>query len=117
MYRSLLPTVRSYDAFIDANEDKPLLSLLADDGAESQDKRIYDSEIKHILETALNQLPERERLIIDRRFGFTDDTHSTLKEVSQILHCSRERVRQLEKVAIGRLREVLHGLRPQFYVG
>ncbi|MCZ6779881.1 MAG: sigma-70 family RNA polymerase sigma factor [Acidobacteriota bacterium] len=116
MYRSLLPTVRSYDAAIDASEDKPLLSLLADDGAESQDKRIYDEEIRSILITALSRLPERERLIIDRRFGFTGDTHHTLKEVSQILHCSRERVRQLEKVALTRLRQALNELRPELYV-
>jgi RNA polymerase sigma factor (sigma-70 family) len=111
-----LPTVRSYDAAIDASEDKPLLSLLADDDAETQDKRIYDEEIRHILESALSKLPERERLIIDRRFGFTGDTHCTLKEVSQMLHCSRERVRQLEKVALGRLRQALTELKPEFYI-
>lgn len=117
MYRSLLPTVRSYDDFIDAGDDKPLLSLLADDGAERQDKRIYNEEIKRILEKALESLPERERLIIDRRFGFSDDTHHTLKEISQVLRCSRERVRQLEKVALARLRQALVGLRPQLYLG
>jgi len=116
MYRSLLPTVRSYDALINADDDKPLLSLLADDGAEKQDRRIYAEEVKRILGTALETLPERERLIIDRRFGFSDDTGQTLKEISQVLHCSRERVRQLEKLALARLRQALTGLRPQFYV-
>ena len=117
MYRSLLPSVRSYDDFIDADEGKPLLSLLADDGAEKQDKRIYSEEVKRILESALDLLPERERLIIDQRFGFSDDTHRTLKEISQVLRCSRERVRQLEKVALTKLREALTDLRPQLYVG
>lgn len=117
MYRNLLPSVRSYDAFIDADDDKPLLSLLADDGAERQEKRIYNEEVKRLLESALESLPERERLIIDHRFGFSDDTSHTLKEISQILRCSRERVRQLEKVALARLRQALTGLRPQLYVG
>ncbi len=116
MYRSLLPTVRSYDDLIDADDDKPLLALLADDGAERQDKRIYSEEVKRILESALDTLPERERMIIDRRFGFSDDTSQTLKEISQVLRCSRERVRQLEKVALARLRQALNGLRPQLYV-
>jgi RNA polymerase sigma factor (sigma-70 family) len=117
MYRNLLPTVRSYDDYIDADEDKTLLALLADDGAERQDRRIYSEEVKRILEGALGQLSERERLIIDRRFGFTDDSHQTLKEISKVLRCSRERVRQLEKGALQRLRAALTGLRPQLYVG
>jgi RNA polymerase primary sigma factor len=117
MYRSLLPSVRSYDDFIEAGDDKRLLSILADDGVERQDRRIYSQEVKRILENALDTLPERERLIINRRFGFSDDTNYTLKEISQVLRCSRERVRQLEKVALGRLRQALVGMRPQLYVG
>jgi len=57
-----------------------------------------------LTEAALGTLSPRERLIIAMRFGLGDEEPCTLEKVGQTLKISRERVRQLEKRALKRLR-------------
>ncbi|MDP6447929.1 MAG: sigma-70 family RNA polymerase sigma factor [Pirellulaceae bacterium] len=53
----------------------------------------------------LNQLPDREQLIVRARFGLGDDLRPvTLQSIAEQLHVSRERVRQIEQRAIRKLR-------------
>ena len=54
---------------------------------------------------ALEDLPRRLRMLLALRFGFFDDRSRTLEEVGQELGVTRERVRQLERQALDRLRE------------
>jgi RNA polymerase primary sigma factor len=51
----------------------------------------------------LSDLSHREREIIRMRFGFEND-ESTLEEIGEKFHVTRERIRQLEKKTLGRLR-------------
>jgi RNA polymerase primary sigma factor len=53
---------------------------------------------------ALHQLPERERRILDQRYGLSARPPSTLAQMGESCHLSRERIRQLEKRALRRLR-------------
>jgi RNA polymerase primary sigma factor len=53
----------------------------------------------------LRCLPSRDREAIELRFGLRDGRPRTLAEVSQVLGVTRERVRQLEKRGLVRLRE------------
>jgi RNA polymerase primary sigma factor len=57
---------------------------------------------------AMDELPARLRLVLTLRFGFFDDRPRTLEEVGQELGVTRERVRQLEKQALERLRQSEH---------
>ena len=57
------------------------------------------------LEEAIAGLPERHRRVLVRRYGLDDRKHSTLKELSEELGVSRERVRQLQREAEGMLRD------------
>lgn len=63
-----------------------------------------ETEMLRLTETALALLSQRERMIISMRFGLADDGPCTLEEVGDSLNISRERVRQLEKRALNRLR-------------
>ena len=54
---------------------------------------------------AVGELPPRLRLLLALRFGFFDDRPRTLEEVGQELGVTRERVRQLEKQALTKLRQ------------
>jgi RNA polymerase primary sigma factor len=63
-----------------------------------------ENEILHLTEEALESLNDRERKILSMRFGLGDNQASTLEEVGAYLNISRERVRQLEKRAMNRLR-------------
>ena len=53
---------------------------------------------------AMQDLPPRLRLVLTLRFGFFDDRPRTLEEVGRELGVTRERVRQLERQALDRLR-------------
>ena len=60
--------------------------------------------MKAEIATALTELPERERKILDERFGLSSRPPSTLAQMGESCHLSRERIRQLEKRALRRLR-------------
>lgn len=51
-------------------------------------------------------LPSREQLVVERRFGLNEERPHTLEEVSHLLCVSRERIRQIEQQALGRLRSL-----------
>ncbi len=113
MWRQLLPYATSYDDFITPNEDTRLEALISDPDSFRQEREILRSEVDRILENALTRLPARERYILERRFGMRDGSELTLEAVSRILKLSKERVRQLEREALLKLRLALDGLRGQ----
>ncbi len=113
MWRHLVPYTTSYDDFISPNEDTRLEALLSDPDSFRQEKQILRAEVDRILKRALTQLPPRERYILERRFGMKDGSELTLEAVSRILKLSKERVRQLEREALLKLRLSLDGLRGQ----
>ncbi|WP_287157212.1 sigma-70 family RNA polymerase sigma factor, partial [Chloroflexus sp.] len=53
---------------------------------------------------ALDRLNDRERRIIDLRYGLVDGRRRTLEEVGRVLGMTRERARQIEAEALRRLR-------------
>lgn len=61
------------------------------------------AEARALLRPLLDALPARLRLVIDLRFGLTDEGVRTLEEVGQVLGVTRERVRQLEHDALRQL--------------
>ena len=60
--------------------------------------------LRQDLGVALNKLTDRERRIIDMRYGLLDGRRRTLEEVGQDLGMTRERARQIESEALRRLR-------------
>jgi RNA polymerase primary sigma factor len=63
------------------------------------------------IDQAMKCLPERERIIIQLRFGLDGRPPESLEDVGQKLKLSRERVRQLEKRALTRLKSIALRLR------
>ena len=53
---------------------------------------------------ALTELDQKERKVILLRFGLTGEEPKTLKEIGEMMNLSRERIRQIEAQALGRLR-------------
>ncbi|OLC55384.1 MAG: hypothetical protein AUH92_02305 [Acidobacteria bacterium 13_1_40CM_4_69_4] len=113
MWHQLLPHATSFDAFISPNEDTRLEAFISDPDSFRQERLILKAEVDRILNKALRQLPARERYILERRFGMRDGSELTLEAVSRILKLSKERVRQLEREALLKLRLSLEGMRSQ----
>ena len=94
----------SLTATVGPDDDNELIDVIKDDAALDA----MDEAEKHILEEKvdddLGQLDERERSVVELRYGFTDGQSRSLEEVAKLLNVSRERVRQLETRAINKLR-------------
>ena len=62
---------------------------------------------------SIERLPEREGRILALRYGFYDGVPRTLEEIGDEFQLTRERIRQLEKLALCRLRHPSFGIREQ----
>ncbi len=65
---------------------------------------VLDGQLREQLYDALQKLPDRERRIIDLRFGLTDGDPRTLQEIAEEFKLSRERIRQIEGEVLRKLR-------------
>jgi len=84
--------------------------LLADEHSEDPGELAAQSLREQAVRLALRTLPERERRVLELRFGFDDEPRS-LDAIAREVGLTRERVRQLESKALGALAETLaeHG--------
>ena len=78
--------------------------FVPDDGVPSPEAPILDEDINARARLALRSLGERERQVLELRFGISNARPYTLAEVGNRLGVSRERVRQIEIMALARLR-------------
>ena len=65
------------------------------------------------LRRSISRLPEREGKILALRYGFLDGVPRTLEEIGEEFSLTRERIRQLEKLALCRLRHPSFGIREE----
>lgn len=98
---SLERSVRSGDS----QEETRLSDLLEDEDAQAPVELAQTSFIRDEIREAVSTLPDRERSIIDARFGLKGNNPKTLEEIGEDFGISRERVRQLQNIALNRLRE------------
>ncbi len=70
-------------------------------------------DIANSLRKSIERLPDREGRILALRYGFYDGVPRTLEEIGEEFNLTRERIRQLEKLALCRLRHPSFGIREQ----
>ena len=88
--------------------------LLGDEVAgQAPHRNVEMMELSRELGTALDALEPRERGVLSMRFGLEHGEELTLAEVAQVMGVSRERVRQIEQVALAKLRR-MPGLKNEF---
>jgi RNA polymerase primary sigma factor len=99
--RSATP-LASLDAPV--TEDAVFGEFVPDSGALSPEAPLMAEDTIRMVKTALESLNPRERTVLELRFGIVNAREHTLEEISERMGVSRERVRQIEKQALDRLR-------------
>ena len=99
--------IASVDTPYGKDADKPLVDMLQDDAAYDPSDKIQDHDIQSNLDHWLEKLNDKQREVVERRFGLHGYEHSTLERVAQELGVTRERVRQIQMDALRRLRDIL----------
>jgi RNA polymerase sigma factor for flagellar operon FliA len=105
-------TVLSLDIPVSSFHDdemSPLKDLLEDEGAPGPAEEAERLEMANALSTSIEQLPEREQLLLALYY----QEELTMKEISKVMSVSESRVCQLHMQAIMRLRGILHTQRPE----
>lgn len=99
--------ITSVDTPYAKDADKPLVDMLQDEDAADPSERIQDADIQTNIDHWLGKLNDKQREVVERRFGLHGYEHSTLEKVAQELGVTRERVRQIQMDALRRLRDIL----------
>jgi len=99
--------ITSVDTPIGGDEDRVLLDSIADENIPDPSALLQDENVHENLEMWLDKLNDKQREVVERRFGLHGYERSTLEEVGQEIGVTRERVRQIQMDALRRLREIL----------
>ncbi len=94
----------SLDMRVGDNKDTQLGDLLEDDGQTPEDFATQTS-LKRDLRSLMDDLTPQQQTVISLRFGLEDGKNMTLAKIGAILDISRERVRQIEREALTKLRK------------
>ena len=94
----------SMQATVGDSDDACFGDFLEDKGAENPSVRAGNSLLREKLTDILGTLNERERHIVEMRFGLLDGYGRTLEELGKIYKVTRERIRQIEAKALRKLR-------------
>ncbi|CAI9086531.1 RNA polymerase subunit sigma [Candidatus Methylacidiphilum fumarolicum] len=98
----------SLDATVGEEEDGTSLGeLVKDESATSPDQSVLDQNLKNTILELLPKLDERERKILSLRFGLEGNEQMTLEEIGKEFHVTRERIRQLQNIALRKIRKEL----------
>ncbi|MDP1849008.1 MAG: sigma-70 family RNA polymerase sigma factor [Solirubrobacteraceae bacterium] len=94
----------SLDKPIGEDEESEFGRFIADERAESPYERAAENLTKEALDRALRSLPQRERHVLELRYGLDGGYPRTYEEIGHTLGVTRERIRQLENHSLKRLR-------------
>jgi RNA polymerase nonessential primary-like sigma factor len=94
----------SLDLRVGDNQDTELGDLLEDPGVSPEDF-VVQSSLQLDLEKMMSELTPQQQQVLTMRFGLQDSQPLTLAKIGEMLSISRERVRQIEREAIAKLRK------------
>ncbi|UTW47650.1 RNA polymerase sigma factor RpoS [Bacterioplanoides sp. SCSIO 12839] len=99
--------VTSVDTPLGPSSDKSVLDTIADERVSDPSEELQNQDIHANLGQWIEELPEKQREVLSRRFGLRGYETSTLEDVGREIGLTRERVRQIQVEALKRLREIM----------
>lgn len=97
----------SLDAPLDGDPQGSLMDLLQGDQSADPDARAEQHEMTGMVHQWLEKLSDKQRLVIQRRFGLNNEEPATLEELAIEMQVTRERVRQIQQEALLKLKRAL----------
>ncbi len=97
----------SLDAPLGEDGDGKMKDIIEDESLAAPDMEVELFFTKERARSILESLEERERTIVEMRFGLSDGEQYTLSHIAKKLGISRERVRQIEELTIKKLKKIL----------
>ncbi|WP_024806054.1 sigma-70 family RNA polymerase sigma factor [Nocardia sp. BMG51109] len=95
----------SLDMPVGSDEEAPLGDFIEDSEATSAESAVIAGLMHHDVRSVLATLDEREQQVIRLRFGLDDGQPRTLDQIGKLFGLSRERVRQIEREVMAKLRK------------
>jgi RNA polymerase primary sigma factor len=90
---------------VGSEDDGSLSDLLTDEAEEADTEGLFmEDALKDSVHDLLAELPERERYVVERRYGLDGERCATLGEIGEEIGVTRERARQIQNVALRKLR-------------
>jgi len=110
--KGLNERVCSAHAPVGQDGERSLLDTIPDDDNHEPSAQLQGEDLNSAVEKWLDCLSEKQRAVVERRFGIHGYERATLEQVGAEIGVTRERVRQIQMDALARLRSVMesHGL-------
>ncbi len=104
---NLSERVTSIDLPISKDGESPILDIIPDEQNPEPPVMLQDEDINHHIDAWLNELEDKQKEVVIRRFGLHGYERATLEQVGNELGVTRERVRQIQMDALKKLRRIL----------
>ena len=102
-------SICSLDAPFEDGETRSMIDVIGDETAVSPEDDVFSRVMREDVDIVLNRLNARESEVIRLYFGLSDEPPLTLDQIGLRFKLTRERVRQIKELALGKLRH------PRFY--
>lgn len=102
---------RSLDQPVESGSSHTLVDMISDEHGDDPHESFAHSESVTLLLAWVDMLPERQRQVIERRYGLRGGEPETLEAIAADLQLTRERVRQIQSEALIRLQGIVRGRR------
>lgn len=97
----------SLDVAVGADTDRTIVDTVADENTHGPEQELQHNDLHESLNRWLDELPEKQREVLSRRFGLRGHEVTTLEKVGKEIGLTRERVRQIQVDGLKRLRVVM----------
>lgn len=109
-YRAAAVAPTSLDASLGDDDSNRIADVVEDERAETPYEELEGKTNTQLVREMLDKLDERESTILALRFNLNGDREETLEEIGQRFGVTRERIRQIQEIALGKLRKMIEKL-------